>query len=183
MKIRVQEREKVILGERGKGIDWEKSGKHLMGLFYNLQGVAILHCKCYTNSKRWDVLDNWTSTNLNIDNIVDKYNKLCNKSFDNQYDKYIFGNEMSQLFCKEKLSLNNLGEPYSGFEVVKADLEYLFLAVQGSIHKIKFAENIKDSWMEELSNFDLKNPEKYVRTLALGTVLIGANVDDSVLFF
>ncbi|MEO1431235.1 MAG: hypothetical protein AAFS12_04700 [Cyanobacteria bacterium J06632_19] len=154
-----------------KYLDWDKSGTKIMGLYADLQGIAIVICKAYPKKIRWDIVDSWYSKNINIDNAENRYFELLKKHSKGYPNiRYIIANSNGRLISDDIVKCG-----CRQFELRDEKPETLAFAVQSNIHKLSISKSIKGVWENELENFDLDTTTKisYPLTYALGLVLAG----------
>ncbi|MEO1762611.1 MAG: hypothetical protein AAFR83_11710 [Cyanobacteria bacterium J06629_18] len=161
-------------------IDFKNSGRVVYGVMANLEAVVMIACKIYYDSLRIDILEEWYSKRLDINEAEKRYSNLIEKYNPSELGGrkiQVFGNDIGNKICKLPLAQPDDSE---GYEIIDINPESLIFSVQCRLNYLKFAgKQLKESWHDELKNFNLisfrNNEQSYNRLIALANIIDGAN--------
>lgn len=128
--------------------------------------------KCFY--KKWEVLNEYVTENIDIDECLDKSRK-----FIYEYKvKQAFCNSIGIELCEIKDKFDNSNQQYEGCEIIELQPENMMFLVQGHIKRIAIKNEYKTNWEDEFYNFDIEalrdNSINYPRVFALANVIKGA---------
>ena len=167
-------------------IDYDNSGTHTIGIFANIEGIALIVVKVYAGLigdkwdveriNRWDIVDEFVTYEVSDINTC----KLKLEEFIKKYDvKHFLGNTIGSSIIQEKSHTSRQGQIYEGWETVALENEHMLFIVQCNIKNIGMKPEFKDAWFHDLKTFDLKrvrdNEKTYPRVFALACIIEAAN--------
>lgn len=158
-------------------------GFPVLGIYADIQKVCICVVNVYLLKgdfkygkrqfyKKWEVLEEFTTENIDIDECLDNSNRLISK----YRIKIALTNSIGSDICDLKDSFyRTSGEQYEGIEIVELQPERLLFLVQGNIERISIDSSIRYLWEEELDKYDIEAIRNGVitcpRVFALGNVI------------
>lgn len=155
-------------------LDEANSGAYVMGLFASIDGIAIVVIKVFSDMRRWDLIAEYVSTNIDADISEVEIDKLTE-----QYNvQHFLGNDIASSLVNKNSNINNKGVVTSGWETITLRAEHMLFLVQANIKYFGVKEALIPGLEYDLKNFDLKdvrlNERHYPRISAIASVIAGA---------